>query len=157
MKRLMEKIVFSGFVTCCRLAGTPTSRSPPCVKATTDGVVRPPSRFGITVGSPPSSTAMQELVVPRSMPIVFAMLFYLQGEKKALEWQPPPHIRKKSKCPYSRSPQARRGDSCVTPAGLRRGEQKLAVLSPQGAGRRSARSSARWEKPSIRTSLSRDR
>src|SRR6266550_902647 len=73
MKRLMEKIVFSGFVTCWRLAGTPTSRSPPCVKATTDGVVRPPSRFGMTVGSPPSSTAMQEFVVPRSIPIVFAM------------------------------------------------------------------------------------
>ena len=71
MNRLMEKTVFSGLVTCCRLAGTPTSRSPPCVKATTDGVVRPPSRLGITVGSPPSSTAMHELVVPRSIPIVF--------------------------------------------------------------------------------------
>src|SRR6185503_17859122 len=73
MKRLMEKIVFSGFVTCWRFAGTPTSRSPPWVKATTDGVVRPPSRFGMTVGSPPSSTAMHELVVPRSIPIVLAM------------------------------------------------------------------------------------
>jgi hypothetical protein len=73
MKRLIEKIVFSGFVTCWRLAGTPTRRSPPCVKATTEGVVRPPSRFGMTVGSPPSSTAMQEFVVPRSMPIVFAI------------------------------------------------------------------------------------
>ena len=74
MKRLMEKIVFSGLVTCWRLAGTPTSRSPPCVKATTDGVVRPPSRLGMTVGSPPSSTAIQELVVPRSIPIVFPIL-----------------------------------------------------------------------------------
>jgi hypothetical protein len=27
----------------------------------------------MTVGSPPSSTAIQELVVPRSMPIVFAI------------------------------------------------------------------------------------
>jgi hypothetical protein len=27
----------------------------------------------MTVGSPPSSTAMQEFVVPRSIPIVFAM------------------------------------------------------------------------------------
>ncbi len=34
----------------------------------------PASAFGMTVGSPPSSTAMQELVVPRSMPMVFAML-----------------------------------------------------------------------------------
>ena len=35
--------------------------------------MRPPSAFGITVGSPPSSTAIQLLVVPRSMPIVFAI------------------------------------------------------------------------------------
>jgi hypothetical protein len=35
--------------------------------------VRPPSAFGITVGSPPSMTAMHELVVPRSIPITFAM------------------------------------------------------------------------------------
>jgi len=26
MKRLIEKIVFCGFVTCCRFAGAPTSR-----------------------------------------------------------------------------------------------------------------------------------
>ena len=73
MKRLIEKIVFCGFVTCCRRAGVPTRRWPSFVNATTDGVVRPPSAFGMTVGSPPSSTAMHELVVPRSMPIVFAM------------------------------------------------------------------------------------
>src|SRR2546430_6185456 len=72
MKRLIEKTVFWGFVTCCRRAGTPTRRWP-SLNATTDGVVRPPSAFGMTVGSPPSRTAMHELVVPRSMPIVFAM------------------------------------------------------------------------------------
>src|SRR5205807_9498151 len=59
------------------LATVPTSRSPPCVNATTDGVVRPPSAFSITLGSPPSSTAMHELVVPRSIPIVFAILLLL--------------------------------------------------------------------------------
>jgi hypothetical protein len=37
-------------------------------KATTDGVVRAPSEFSSTVDSPPSMTAMQELVVPRSIP-----------------------------------------------------------------------------------------
>src|SRR5215208_5851366 len=73
MKRLIEKIVFSGLVTACRLATVPTSRSPPLLKATTDGVVRPPSAFSITVGSPPSRTDMHELVVPRSMPMVLAM------------------------------------------------------------------------------------
>src|SRR5437764_2670025 len=72
MKRLIEKIVFCGFVTCCRRAGTPTSRWS-SLNATTDGVVRPPSAFGMTVGSPPSRTAIHEFVVPRSMPIVFAM------------------------------------------------------------------------------------
>src|SRR5215218_5154146 len=73
MKRLMEKIVFCGLVTAWRLATVPTRRSPDCAKATTDGVVRPPSEFSMTVGSPPSSTAMQEFVVPRSMPIVLPM------------------------------------------------------------------------------------
>src|SRR4051794_14212962 len=73
MKRLTENTVFSGLVTCCRRAGAPTSRCPSFVNATTDGVVRPPSAFAITVGSPPSRTAMHEFVVPRSMPIVFAI------------------------------------------------------------------------------------
>src|SRR5436190_9282590 len=73
MKRLIENTVFSGLVTACRLATVPTSRSPPWVKATTDGVVRPPSELGITVGSPPSRTAMHEFVVPRSIPIVLGM------------------------------------------------------------------------------------
>src|SRR5438309_9387715 len=73
MKRLIENTVFSGFVTAWRFATVPTSRSPPDVNATTDGVVRAPSAFSITRGSPPSSTAMHELVVPRSMPIVFAI------------------------------------------------------------------------------------
>jgi hypothetical protein len=37
MKRLMEKTVFVGLVTAWRLATVPTSRSPACVNATTDG------------------------------------------------------------------------------------------------------------------------
>ena len=71
MKRLIEKTVFWGLVTAWRLATVPTRRSPDWVNATTDGVVRPPSAFSMTVGSPPSSTAMHEFVVPRSIPIVF--------------------------------------------------------------------------------------
>src|SRR5437016_2391561 len=73
MKRLIEKTVFCGLVTAWRLATVPTSLSPDCANATTEGVVRPPSAFSITVGSPPSSTAIQLLVVPRSIPIVFPM------------------------------------------------------------------------------------
>ena len=60
-------------VTAWRLAASPTSRSPVLVKATTEGVVRLPSEFSKTTGSPPSMTAMQELVVPKSMPITFAI------------------------------------------------------------------------------------
>ena len=74
MNRLMENTVFFGFVTAWRLAALPTSRSPLFVKATIDGVVRPPSAFGITVGCPPSMTAMHEFVVPRSIPNTFDML-----------------------------------------------------------------------------------
>ena len=78
----------------CRLAGSPTRRSPLSVKATTDGVVRAPSAFSMTLGvcashhhlsvlqcaraalccmrahTLPSITATQELVVPRSIPII---------------------------------------------------------------------------------------
>src|ERR1039457_226808 len=71
MKRLIEKTVFCGLVTAWRLAIVPTRRSPEEVNATTDGVVLPPSAFSMTVGSPPSNTAMHEFVVPRSMPIDF--------------------------------------------------------------------------------------
>src|SRR3982074_599612 len=57
----------------CRLATWPTNRSPVFVNPTTEGVVRPPSSFGITFGSPPSITATQEFVVPKSIPIIFAI------------------------------------------------------------------------------------
>ena len=70
MKRLIEKMVCLGLVTAWRLATWPTRRSPSLVKATTDGVVRPPSALGMTTGSPPSMTATTELVVPRSMPMI---------------------------------------------------------------------------------------
>src|SRR4051794_39446285 len=81
INRLTENTVFSGLVTCCRRAGAPTSRWASFVKPTTDGVVRPPSAFGMTAGSPPSRTAMHELVVPKSMPIVFAMRCVSFGRK----------------------------------------------------------------------------
>src|SRR5215208_840140 len=91
MKRLIEKTVFSGLVTACRLATVPTRRSPPEVNATTDGVVRAPSAFSMTEGSPPSRIAMHEFVVPRSMPIVLP-----------IGWVPPQVDAKKSKRDYGR-------------------------------------------------------
>src|SRR5690348_1484778 len=84
MKRLIEKTVFWGLVTAWRLATVPTRRSPDCANATTDGVVRPPSAFSMTVGSPPSSTAMHEFVVPRSIPIVFPICVLLPVGRKNL-------------------------------------------------------------------------
>jgi hypothetical protein len=71
----MAKIVFSGFVMLWRLAGCPTRTSPVSVKATMEGVVRAPSAFSITFAWLPSITATQELVVPRSIPIAFAITF----------------------------------------------------------------------------------
>src|ERR1700678_4229274 len=87
MNRLIEYTVFSGLVMAWRFATCPTNRSPVLVKATTDGVVRPPSSLAITLGSPPSITATTELVVPRSMPIIFAIRILLLMKCRAwLEW-----------------------------------------------------------------------
>src|SRR5688500_1927320 len=67
--RLTDRMVRSGLVMAWRLATSPTRTSAdPLAKPTTDGVVRPPSALGMTVGSPASRTATTELVVPRSMP-----------------------------------------------------------------------------------------
>src|SRR6185436_5529256 len=67
-------MVLAGFVTAWRLASWPTSRSPVFVNATTLGTVRPPSADAMTVGSPPSMTATTEFVVPRSIPMILAMV-----------------------------------------------------------------------------------
>ena len=75
MMRLIEKIVFSGFVTAWRFAVSPTKISPLSVKATTLGVVFLPSLFGITLLSPLSYTLTHEFVVPRSIPITFAIVY----------------------------------------------------------------------------------
>ena len=49
------------------------ARAGSLLNATTDGVVRPPSAFAMTLGSPPSRTATTEFVVPRSIPITLLM------------------------------------------------------------------------------------
>src|SRR6476646_4516983 len=81
MKRLIDETVFSGLTAAWRRASCPTRRSPDFVKATTDGVVREPSEFGMTTGSPPSMTAMTELVVPRSIPTVFGMFLTVPPDR----------------------------------------------------------------------------
>src|SRR5664279_6287285 len=72
-------MVLAGFVTAWRFASWPTRRSPVLVKATTDGIVRPPSAEAMTVGSPPSMTATTEFVVPRSMPMILPILVSAPG------------------------------------------------------------------------------
>ncbi len=71
-------MVLSGFVTACLRAGSPTMRSPSLENATTDGNAFPPtvvpSAAGIIVGLPPITTAAAELLVPKSIPIIF--IFY---------------------------------------------------------------------------------
>src|SRR3546814_9933476 len=74
IRRLTANTVLSGLVTAWRLAGWPIRRSPSLANATTDGVVRAPSAFSITLGLPPSITATQLLVVPRSIPITLAIV-----------------------------------------------------------------------------------
>src|SRR3954471_20876859 len=73
MWRLTERMVRSGVGIACRLATSPTSTSPDWEKRTHEGVVRPPSALGMTVGSPASRTLTTELVVPRSMPTALGM------------------------------------------------------------------------------------
>src|SRR3954467_11057817 len=63
-----------------RLATWPTRRWPSSVNATTDGVTRAPSAFGITSAWPPSIVAATtEFVVPRSMPTALAIWLSLSG------------------------------------------------------------------------------
>src|SRR5579871_5428839 len=84
IKRLIEYTVRLGLVMACRLAGSPTKISPLSVKATTLGVRRLPSWLGMTLTSLPSMTATTELVVPRSMPMIFSsamcLFSFLCGE-----------------------------------------------------------------------------
>ena len=148
--RLIEKIVFCGFVTCWRLAGGPTSRCPSFVNATTDGVVRPPSAFGMTVGSPPSSTAIQELVVPRSIPIVFAICSapYVFSCKKSKRYYSKGELwptlgslttqRSSSNGLLTCSPVGK----CSSSGARRRGRSWTRSLGRSGVGRRSRSSSS---------------
>jgi hypothetical protein len=82
MNRLMENTVFSGLVTAWRFATWPTRRSPVLVNPTTEGVMRLPSGFVITTGSPPSITATTELVVPKSIPIILLMPLVLASRRQ---------------------------------------------------------------------------
>ena len=72
MSLLVAYTVFSGLLMAYLLAGAPTSLYPSLVKAITDGVVRCPSAFSMTLATPPSMMETQELVVPKSIPITYS-------------------------------------------------------------------------------------
>jgi hypothetical protein len=74
MKRLIEKIVFSGLMMAWLRATRPTSRSEFLLTATTDGTRRSPSAEGMTMAHRPSSQLQLRFVVPRSIPIIFPMI-----------------------------------------------------------------------------------
>jgi hypothetical protein len=70
-----ENIVPFGLVIACLFAGVPTIVFPSLSTATIEGVVLFPSAFGITFASPHSMNATQELVVPKSIQIIFHIIF----------------------------------------------------------------------------------
>ena len=78
--RFAATTVFSGFVTACLLAGSPTKSSPSFENATTEGNAFPPtvapSAAGIMVGLPPITTAAAELLVPKSIPITLVIFYH---------------------------------------------------------------------------------
>ena len=73
-------MVLSGLVTACLLAGSPTKRSPSFENATIDGNALPaivvPSAAGISTGFPPCITDAAELLVPKSIPIIFSAIYF---------------------------------------------------------------------------------
>lgn len=71
-------------MTACLFAADPTSLYPYFVKAMTDGVVLIPSEFSITLGVCPSIKATQELVVPRSIPMMVSPFFVEKELKRHL-------------------------------------------------------------------------
>jgi len=72
---LAENIVPSGFVIACLLAGVPTIVFPSLSVATIEGVVLFHSALGIILASPHSINATQLLVVPKSIHIIFHIVF----------------------------------------------------------------------------------
>ena len=62
-------------MTACLLANCPTSLSPVFEIATTEGVVLEPSAFSNILASPPSIIDIAELVVPKSIPKIFVIVF----------------------------------------------------------------------------------
>src|SRR6266446_3956311 len=114
IRRFTAKTVASGLVIAWRLAICPTSRSPASVKPTIDGVVRLPSELGITTGSPPSITATQLLVVPRSMPMTLGIEgalppapFYIKGPRRP-KFRRKPCVGGFSLVPHPRRPSPER-------------------------------------------------
>src|ERR1700733_5722996 len=104
MWRLTERIVRSGLVMAWRFATSPTSTSPVLEKPTTDGVVLPPSAFGITTGSPASNTLTTELVVPRSIPTALAISAVPSARRFFCRFRPAPLCPVRALCDAPEAP-----------------------------------------------------
>src|SRR4030067_905038 len=130
MNRLIEKTVFSGFNTAWRLATWPTRTPPPLPMPTTEGVSRLPSSLMMILGSPPSITATTEFVVPRSIPMIFAIFpFSFLPDSGSVPFQPLRYESRKQMAVH-------RLCDLPQPAHLHRPHPlRLAVLSGQSEGR----------------------
>src|SRR6266566_4554373 len=111
-----------------------------------DGVVRDPSAFGMTVGLPPSLTAITELVVPRSIPTALAIAAsspvtaLRRARSAAINEQRPSctacHAERPARETCS-SGIIRRHHRPITPrpaSGIRQGQDGLDVVRPTGVG-----------------------
>ena len=87
-------------MTAWRLAASPINISPSFVNVTIDGVVLCPSAFVITKGLPPSTIAIQQFVVPKSIPIILiispfvSLLFHNYYNDKDNKCQPNQYLKK---------------------------------------------------------------
>src|SRR5207244_3309568 len=132
MRRLTAKKVRSGLVTAWRLAGWPTRRSPSSLNATIDGVVRAPSEFSMTFAFLPSMTATHELVVPRSIPITFAIHRLLSADRPG-PYLGPRNPRRPRFVPYTK--QRTRGGVSIPWRLISRHSQFEANAPGAGSGR----------------------
>ena len=73
IRRLILKIVLVELRIIWRLAKSPTNF---LTGSTIEGIVLRPSEERITLAVPPSITATQELVVPKSIPMILFDIFF---------------------------------------------------------------------------------
>src|SRR5258707_410672 len=116
------------------------------ISRATDAVVRDPSAFGMTVGLPPSLTAITELVVPRSILTAFAIVASSpvtaprRARSAAINEQRPSctacHAERPARetCLSGTIRRAPQPDHTRPASGIRQGQDGLDVVRPTGVG-----------------------